>query len=280
MKHPEFIANWHSHTFRCKHADGDVADYCREAVKAGLKVLGIMEHSALKDNRWYGVRFTCEDIPGYTKAIDEAAAQYPSLRLFKGLECEWVPAFGRDFYQEYLRGKHGIEFIGGAPHSFYRSADDDEHWYNSFLRSDTIDQKVWTKNYANYVVDMIGTGIFDFIAHPDLIGCFCTSWSADCAAAAKDIAQAARDAGIPLEINSSGIRKPWVDDDDGTHRAQYPWLPFWQTAAQEGATAIINTDAHAPDLIVATVDEAFDIAEAAGIKVIVPTSPSDFHLKR
>lgn len=279
MNHPEFISNWHSHTFRCKHAAGDAVDYCEAALKAGMKVIGIMDHSPLKDNRWIGVRCTYDDLPGYTKAIEEAAAKYPELKVYKGLECEWVPAFGKDYYQVDLREKQGIEFIGGAPHSFYSSPDDDTHWYNSFLRSPTIDQKVWTKNYAKYVIDMIETGVFDFICHPDLIGCFCTSWTPECAVAAKDIAQAARDAHIPLEINTSGFRKPWIDDDDGTHRAQYPWLPFWQVAAEEGATAIINTDAHSPDLINATVDEAFDLAKAAGIKVIMPLSPADFRLQ-
>lgn len=278
LTHNNFISNWHSHTFRCKHATGDAADYCETAVKAGLQAIGIMDHSPTRDNRWCGVRFEFSGIPDYTAAIDRAAAAYPQLKVFKGLECEWVPAFGRDYYETELRGKNGIEFIGGAPHSFYLSAEDDTHWYNSFLRSPTVDQKAWTVNYTKYVVDMISTGLFDFIAHPDLIGCFCTSWTDECTAAAKAIAQAARDARIPLEINTSGFRKPAVTDDDGTVRSQYPWIPFWQIAAVEGATAVINTDAHAPDLINASIDEAFDLVEKSGVKVIFPLKPEDFHL--
>ena len=34
------IANYHTHTHRCNHAIGREEDYVREALKAGLKILG------------------------------------------------------------------------------------------------------------------------------------------------------------------------------------------------------------------------------------------------
>jgi histidinol-phosphatase (PHP family) len=274
MDHPDFIANWHSHTFRCKHAAGDVADYCAAARRAGLAILGISDHSPTKDGRWAGVRMDYALMPDYIAAIDRAAAEYPDIRLYKGLECEWVPAFGRSWYTDDLRARYGLEYIALAPHSFTLEAGDGR-WCNSFLRGPEIDQKAWVKGYARYLVEAIGTGLFDFIAHPDLIGCFCTVWTPDAAAASRDIAQAARDARMPLEINTSGFRKPWVTDTTGETRAQYPWLPFWRIAAEEGATAIINTDAHVPGLIAETRDEAFALADAAGISVKVPLSPAD-----
>lgn len=274
MNQPVFLANWHSHTFRCKHAAGDVADYCAAARRAGLTTLGISDHSPTKDGRWAGVRMDYALMPDYIAAIDRAAAEYPDIRLYKGLECEWVPAFGRGWFEEDLRGRYGLDYIALAPHSFTMEAGSD-HWYNSFLRAPGIDQKAWLGGYTRYLVEAIGTGLFDFVAHPDLIGCFCTAWTPDCDAAARDIVQAARDARMPLELNTSGFRKPWVTDDDGQERPQYPWLPFWRLAAEEGATVIVNTDAHAPDLIAASLDEAFALADAAGFTVKVPLSPAD-----
>ncbi len=276
MTSPLFRSNWHSHTYRCKHAAGDVADYCAEALRAGITTLGISDHTPTMDGRWDSVRMDYAQMPDYIDAIRFAADTYPGIRIYAGLECEWVPSFGLDWFEGDLRGQFGLDFIAFAPHSFTMEAGS-EHWHNSFLRSPTIDQKAWVRGYARYVVDGIDTGLFDYVAHPDLIGCFCTAWTPDCAAAARDIAQAARDAGMPLEINTSGFRKPWVKDDDGTVRPQYPWLPFWQIVAEEGTRVILNTDAHAPSLIAASLNEAYDLADAAGIEISIPISPLEFH---
>jgi len=37
MLDSEFQHNFHTHTFRCKHAKGDVADYCEMAIARGMK---------------------------------------------------------------------------------------------------------------------------------------------------------------------------------------------------------------------------------------------------
>ena len=46
------IANYHTHTYRCCHAEGDVRDYVEEAVNRGLSILGISVHRpGYKKNR-------------------------------------------------------------------------------------------------------------------------------------------------------------------------------------------------------------------------------------
>ncbi|MFL2750649.1 MAG: hypothetical protein ACJ0DI_14580 [bacterium] len=41
------ITNHHSHTFRCKHAQGDAVDYVRHAFQGGASVYGISDHSPI-----------------------------------------------------------------------------------------------------------------------------------------------------------------------------------------------------------------------------------------
>ena len=227
MTPPAFRSNWHSHTFRCRHAAGDVSDYCAAARSAGLAVLGISDHAPLLDGRWNDVRMDYAQMPDYVAAIDAAAAAYPDLRLYKGLECEWIPAFGRDWFADELRARFGLDFMSFAAHLFTLDGGDAD-WNNAFKRGPQIDQKAWLRGYARHVLEAVGTGLFDFVAHPDLMGSFCTAWTPDSAAVARDIAQAARDAGMPLELNTGGFRKTLVTDDDGTVRAQFPWTPFWR----------------------------------------------------
>ncbi len=42
-----FIANYHTHTKRCRHAVGEDREYVEAAIEAGLKVLGFSDHTPI-----------------------------------------------------------------------------------------------------------------------------------------------------------------------------------------------------------------------------------------
>ena len=44
------IANYHTHTRWCRHADGEIEDYIREALRRGLKALAITDHVPHRGN--------------------------------------------------------------------------------------------------------------------------------------------------------------------------------------------------------------------------------------
>ena len=41
------IANYHTHTWRCRHADGTEREYVERAIEGGLKILGFSDAFAL-----------------------------------------------------------------------------------------------------------------------------------------------------------------------------------------------------------------------------------------
>ena len=96
--------NYHTHTYRCKHATGDVPDYCQAAVEQGLTVLGISDHAALPDDRWPGVRMSMLELPEYCGAIDAARQAFPTLTLLKGMECEFAPEYASHLEDTLLGG--------------------------------------------------------------------------------------------------------------------------------------------------------------------------------
>ena len=57
--------NYHTHTYRCKHATGDVIDYAKAAIEADLTTLGMSDHAALPDNRWNNVRMSMLELDDY-----------------------------------------------------------------------------------------------------------------------------------------------------------------------------------------------------------------------
>lgn len=231
--------NYHTHTYRCGHARGDVADYCRAAVEQGLEVLGISDHTPLPDGRWNRVRMGLDELPGYCRAIDEARANFPALRILKGMECEYDEPFA-NFYRDELLGRWSLDYLIGAVHYFPGA---DGAWYKSYGH---IDDAAALRAYTKHCLATMRSGLFTFLAHPDVFGNCYPEWDAEAEACAKAILETAQDLRLPLELNAYGLRKPRVPSREG-ERAMYPWNPFWALAEDYDIRVVVNSDAHRPE---------------------------------
>ncbi len=251
-----YRAVYHTHTHRCKHASGEATDYARVAAAGGCRVLGISDHTPLPDGRWSGVRMDLAEFPNYLAAIDRARAEQPSLTVLAAVECEWVPEFA-SFYRDELLGRHGLDYLIGAGH--YTLIDG--RYRGSFEHLVTAES---LRTYAAMMAEGMASGLFAFIAHPDLIGCCNDRWTADTAACARDLCAASVATGVPLELNGYGIRKDWLDTSEG-HRPQYPWIPFWEIAGALGVQVVLNSDAHRPEDTLAGYDDLVAIRDRFGL---------------
>lgn len=270
MNRSDFKANWHTHNFRCRHALGDFADYAFAAREAGISVLGISDHCPTPDDRDCGVRMRHAELQGYIDGFRAARDAVPGVTLHLGVELEHY----RDILPGYAESllAAGIEYIAGATHFFHLP---DGRAVSSWTAPPAEDQPRYALAYGDFVVEMIESGLYAFIAHPDLIGCFCDRWLPECEEAARKIARAARDCGIPLELNTSGYAKhPKTDTGTGAPRPQYPWEPFWRAVREEGAAVLVNSDAHRPDLLLRHLDDALGLCARCGIEPLVFTRVS------
>jgi histidinol-phosphatase (PHP family) len=256
MADRDHLRNFHTHTYRCKHAEGDVADYCAEAVQRGMTTLGFTDHSALPDDRWIDVRMDYAELADYAGAIDRARLDFPRLRILKGMECEYVPEF-RSFYEDELLGEYRFDYLIGAAHFFPVA----ERWRNTYGGTNTPKM---LRAFADYTIEMMETGLFDFIAHPDLFGNCYLRWDADAAACSRDMLQASAELGVGMEINALGLRKQAHKKKDDPHPL-YPWIPFWEEATHFDVRVIVNSDAHRPIDLQARTGAAQRIADDLGL---------------
>lgn len=239
--------DFHTHTFRCKHAVGDVPELVARASELDLETIGISDHMPFPGDRWPSFRMAHAELDGLV-ALMRAEQKPGSPRVFAGLECEWVPEY-RAYYEDELLGTRDLDYLIGATHFTPYRGD----WLSSF---DALSTSAHLRAYVDHTIAMLDTGLFTFVAHPDVFAQCFRSWTPDVATASRDLLQAARDRDAVMELNASGYRKT---------PSTYPWRPFWELAAECGVRVVVNSDAHAPEDLFAAVPKAYALAAELGL---------------
>ena len=220
--------NYHMHTKRCNHAIGDEEDYIINAIKAGFDEVGFACHSPWKFEGNYRshMRMQPEEIDDYILKILELKEKYQSQISIKiGLECEYFPK--RMLYLERLLRYKPIDYIILGNHFHL----DEHNTYFGFANQ----SKESLKNYVDSAIEGINTGLYSYIAHPDLINYPKTNDEIYKKEMTR-LCLACKDKNIPVEFNLLGYFE----------KRNYPCDDFWKIASECGCKAIIGFDAHDP----------------------------------
>ncbi|MBO4631041.1 MAG: histidinol-phosphatase [Lentisphaeria bacterium] len=255
--------NLHTHTFRCKHASGTVNDYCRKALDAGIAILGFSDHCPFPDQEYSNSRMNFTDLPDYLRDIDIARCQYPQLTILSGLELDYRPILGKQFYLDEIIDKYHLDYTIAGAH-FLPAANGKRSLY--VARENPLSLPT-LRAFVHETVRVMETGLADYLAHPDLTALGIASWTPEIRSAYLEIVDAAADLHIPLEINAYGLRKPWIETPEGK-RPPYPWIHFWELAAEHGGIEVVaGSDAHRPEDVWGNLDDAFAMADRLGFPV-------------
>jgi len=243
--------NFHTHTPRCFHAQGTEREYIEEAIAAGIRILGFSDHAPMVFPPEYhsGFRMPVEQTREYAETLAALREEYrDDITIYIGYEMEYYPKFFDaslanicTYPVDYLiLGQH---FIGNEVERMYSGAYTED---GAYLGS-----------YVDGVIEGLGTGVYSYLAHPDL-----PNFGGDAAVYdmhMRRLCEAAKRLAIPLEINFLGLRE---------HR-QYPCDRFWSIAAEVGCQAIFGCDAHSPDMLSdrRVLRDAYAYAEKFGLTV-------------
>ena len=225
------IANYHTHTPRCRHARGDEISYVEHAIARGLKIFGFSDHTPqfFPGDYYSTMRMRPEQLQEYCDTVRALQTQYKGqLQIPLGLEVEYYPALFpqllprlRDMGIEYMiLGQHWVGNEMDAPYSGIPTQDE-KH----------------LQRYCDQVIAAMDTGLFTYFAHPDLL-----RFLGDRKIYEKHmrrLCRAAKETATPLEVNLLGI-------EEGRH---YPNEAFWALAAEEGCDVVLGIDAHWPEAV-------------------------------
>lgn len=249
------IANYHTHTDRCRHAVGADEEYVKKAIERGLQILGFSDHTPqyFPGDYYSTMRMFPEELSGYCDTVRKLKADYAGqLQIHLGVEAEYYPL---TFQEMLLRLQDaGVEYMILG-----------QHWIgNEFDApySGTATEEQDLKQYCDQVIAAMETGKFTYFAHPDIIGFIGDGKVYE--QHIRRLCRASIDTRTPLEINFLGLAAG----------RRYPNEAFWQIAAEEGCQVVFGIDAHEPEAMVDLRPEelAKGIAQRCGITVL-PTVP-------
>jgi histidinol-phosphatase (PHP family) len=229
--------------------------YRAVADERGIAELGVAEHihrftQSLEIWRhpWWQ-RWAQDDVDAYCEFVREET----DLRL--GIEADFV-AGREDRIANFLDAREW-DFVVGSVHFIADAAVDMEEW--SVWGRGESPEKVW-RRYFETVGESARTGLYDIIAHPDLV----KVWGGDAPQPEGDLRryyepaiEGCLDGGVALEVSTAGLRKPVGEI--------YPARSFLEEAVGAGLPIALSSDAHLPDQLGHRYDEALELLAAVGV---------------
>lgn len=227
--------NYHTHTVRCHHADGKDEEYVLKAIEAGYEEIGFSDHCAWPyENGFVSyMRMIPEQIGEYAESVKGLREKYKDkIRIRLGWECEY---FGQHI--EWLRDtvkKYGFDYIIlGHHYSPYEIG-------GFYTGGSTTREEI--ESYRDDLLSAMDTGLYSYIAHPDLFLKDYGLFDEDAERVTREIIKKAVETDTPLEYNLLGLSRSKAEG-----RAGYPYPDFWRIAGEMGAKAVVGIDAHFPD---------------------------------
>lgn len=246
------IANYHTHTTRCRHAEGSEEAYILSALEGGLEILGFSDHTPywFPDGYYTHMRMYPEQLDEYLQTLRTLQKQYADrIRIHVGLEVEYYPKFFQELMLR-LQDK-GIEYMLLG-----------QHWPGSEIgepyNGKPTEDEYPLARYCSQVMEAMQTGLFTYLAHPDLLNFVGSDKVYE--QHMRRLCQEANACGMPVEINLWGLEC----------RKNYPDHRFWRIAAEENCRCVIGCDAHAPWAVpnAPKLKEAMEIVDRYGLNLL------------
>lgn len=233
----------------------NVASYQQAAQAAGIDELGVAEHiyrfrDALRiwEHPFWREQAT-DDLEAYCAFAREAG-------LLVGIEADYVA--GAEERIAELLAELPLDYVVGSVHFIGEAAIDQERW-SVWETGDGDPDTVWAR-YFEQVASAARSGLFDVIAHPDLV----KVWGSGRPGPRRDprhfwepAVEAIAEAGVAAEISTAGLRKPVGEI--------YPAPGLGEMLAGAGVPFALSSDAHLPEQVGWAYDHAVQYLRSTGV---------------
>ena len=215
---------------------------------AGLKEIGFSEHLTLfrESLDW---SMDASDVEPYLKHINNLGRNVTGIKVRKGLEVDFLPGKEKEIWS--LLKKTKLDYAIGSVHYLGDSSVDTGP---EFYDGKNIDNLFET--YFEQVIAAAASGLFDIIAHCDLIRIYGFKPSTEPENLYRNLARRFKIHDVAFEINTNGRNRPVGDF--------YPDRKYLRIFREENVPVCVNSDAHMPSRVAQHFDEAYELLKSAG----------------
>lgn len=246
------LVDCHTHTARCGHGAGSVADVVAAAEIRGLAGVTISEHLPLPDDLDPGRLYSMpqSDIAAYVAEVS-AVRETAAIAVYLGLEADWLP--GRIDHVTRLLAEASWDVVLGSVHFIEGWAFDDPDLVAEWDSRDV--DAVW-EAYFERLCDAASSGLYDVMSHPDLVKKFGHRPSRDATFLYDEAARTFAHAGVAAEVSTAGLRKPVAEI--------YPGPSFLEALVRHRVPLTLGSDAHQPSEVGYAFEDAVRAIRDAG----------------
>lgn len=242
----------HMHTPLCKHATGHPVEYMERGIQRGLAGIIMTCHSPMPNRFSHRVRMAPEQFDEYVDLVGSASDASPEgFEVRLGLESDYFP--GMEKWLAELHRRADFHYILGSVHWHI------PEYLDTFWRGDT---DAFRRQYFEHLAESAETGLFDCLAHPDLVkNASPDEW--DFGAVRVPIGEALdriAATGTAMEINTSGVNKALPEMNPGPE--------MLAMMAERDIPVVIGSDSHQPSRVGDGFETALDLLEEAGFRFV------------
>ena len=229
--------NYHTHTYRCGHADDNMMDedYVKEFINKGFKKIAFTDHCPEKEiiDKRPTMRMDYSQINEYLTSIKNLKEKYKDkIDIQTGFEIEFLPGQEKNL----LELKEMTDILVLGQHFIYADNNKD---LKIFRKHEFSDEDLI--KYANYIDTALKLKIPDIVVHPDLYMLDRNEFGEKEKKVAEMICKSAEKYNIPLEINLS---EAYMYLSNLKDKISYPCKEFWKVATNYNIKVIYGIDAH------------------------------------
>jgi histidinol-phosphatase (PHP family) len=229
----EIKTDYHLHTWRCKHATGEMEFYVEQAILLNLEEIAFTDHIPLPDEFDIEHRMDRTQLDDYIHSIENLKKSYPEIKIKSGIEADYYEGYEK--YTEDILSQYPFDIVLMAVHFIKHWSDG--NWVFGYQFPGKSITEIY-QDYLNTVIRGIRTGLFDVVAHIDLVKKAGAPLIDHIPNEFRNVLREIKNADMAIELNTSGRRKSIGEF--------FPSPELWVMIFEERVPFTVGSDAHSP----------------------------------
>lgn len=248
--------DYHTHTYRCGHAEGTMIEYIEAAIAKGIDDIGLTDHLWLyfeppaSRNPEYAMAESEFD-HHYAEMLDARERYRDRINVRVSVEADYIE--GREDELRSILSRYDFDFVLGSVH-FMDGWVIDAPEYAHRYREERV-AEIYRRYFAK-LQKAIRTGCFDLLAHFDLPKKFGFLPEEDLSELVSETLDVVREHGLAMEVSTAGLRKPIGEI--------YPAPRILGEMRRRGIPISLSSDCHHPSEVGYGFDELVPKLQAEG----------------